>query len=180
MVILCWNKNANVSQHVIARIWLKRNYISESYWRRWEKWKKVKNERKRKEGRGRKTKSCGNLWRCVKSSQTKLQAKRCVNAPQAAITFAKRRFAAVWANISRALSSRSGLRVHFTFLPWQKHFTFRQKERRRKRYPFICRKISRPARRGTLSLIDIVVPLGTLSAPRRAPRDLFDCFFRVW
>ena len=46
------------------------------------------------------------------------------NAPQAAITFAMRRLAAVWANISRALSSRSGLRAHFTFLPRQKHFTF--------------------------------------------------------
>ena len=32
--------------------------------------------------------------------------------------------------ISRVLSSRSGLRVHFTFLPKQKHFTFRQKEGR--------------------------------------------------
>ena len=31
---------------------------------------------------------------------------------------------AVSSCISRALSSRSGLRVHFTFLPRQKHFTF--------------------------------------------------------
>ena len=92
---ICWNKNANVSQYVIAKIWLKRNYISESYWRRWERWEK-RSER----GRGRKTKSCGDLWRYAKNSQTKLQAKRCVNAPQAAITFAMRRFAAVWANIS--------------------------------------------------------------------------------
>ena len=40
MVILCWNKNANVSQYVVAKIWLKRNYISESYSRRWERWEK--------------------------------------------------------------------------------------------------------------------------------------------
>ena len=50
---------------------------------------------KEQEGGGRKIKSCGDLWRCAKNSQTKLQAKRCVNAPQAAITFAMRRFAAV-------------------------------------------------------------------------------------
>ena len=53
MVILCWNKNANVSQCVVAKIWLKHNYKSKSYWRRGEKWKKVRNERNRERG-GRK------------------------------------------------------------------------------------------------------------------------------
>ena len=37
--------------------------------------------------------------------------------------------AAVSSCISRALSSRSGLRVHFAFLPRQKHFTFARKLR---------------------------------------------------
>ena len=138
-------KTANVSQCVIAKIWLKRNYIRESYWRRWEKWEK-RSER----GRGSKTKSSGDLWRYAKNSQTKLQAKRCVNAPQAALTFAKRRFAAVWANISRALSSRSGLRVHFTFLPRQKHFTFARK---------ICSHIARAYPRKNFTLKKYVIML---------------------
>ena len=51
---------------VVAKIWLKRNYISESYWRRWEKWKKVRNERKREEGRGRKVKKSHSFGKCAR------------------------------------------------------------------------------------------------------------------
>ena len=54
---------------------------------------------------------------------------------------------AVSSCISRALSSRSGLRAHFTFLLWQKHFIFARK---------ICSHIARsyPRKNFTLCVLN--------------------------
>ena len=53
------------------------------------------------------------------------------------------------------------LRAHFTFLPWQKHFTFARIIYTRLLLALIRAKISRPKRRGMLSLIDIAAPRRT-------------------